>query len=76
MLEPDAIRGVPLDMDQYTRLFGTARIPTEVCFSRASRTIPLTTSHPTCREDAEWKPMMIRDTLSSFAVVNFVRPYP
>lgn len=30
MLEPDAVRGLPLDMDQYTRLFGTARIPTDV----------------------------------------------
>ena len=30
MLEPDPVRGTPLDMDQYTRLFGTARIPTEV----------------------------------------------
>lgn len=30
LLEPDAVRGIPLDMDQYTRLFGTARIPTEV----------------------------------------------
>jgi hypothetical protein len=30
MLEPDSIRGTPLDMDQYTRIFGTARIPTEV----------------------------------------------
>ncbi|KAK1225439.1 carnitine O-acetyltransferase yat1 [Marasmius sp. AFHP31] len=29
ILEPDSIRGVPLDMDQYTRLFGTARIPTK-----------------------------------------------
>ncbi|KAI5824313.1 acyltransferase ChoActase/COT/CPT [Schizophyllum commune Tattone D] len=30
ILEPDTIRGkIPLDMDQYTRLFGTARIPTE-----------------------------------------------
>ncbi|KAI0338209.1 acyltransferase ChoActase/COT/CPT [Trametopsis cervina] len=29
ILEPDSVRGVPLDMDQYTRLFGTARIPTE-----------------------------------------------
>ncbi|KAJ7611809.1 acyltransferase ChoActase/COT/CPT [Roridomyces roridus] len=29
ILEPDNVRGVPLDMDQYTRLFGTARIPTE-----------------------------------------------
>lgn len=29
ILEPDTVRGVPLDMDQYTRLFGTARIPTE-----------------------------------------------
>ena len=30
LLEPDTIRGVPLDMDQYTRLFGSARIPTDV----------------------------------------------
>ncbi|KAJ6455968.1 acyltransferase ChoActase/COT/CPT [Mycena vitilis] len=29
LLEPDSVRGIPLDMDQYTRLFGTARIPTE-----------------------------------------------
>ncbi|KZT37052.1 acyltransferase ChoActase/COT/CPT [Sistotremastrum suecicum HHB10207 ss-3] len=29
LLEPDNVRGIPLDMDQYTRLFGTARIPTE-----------------------------------------------
>ncbi|RDX41798.1 acyltransferase ChoActase/COT/CPT [Lentinus brumalis] len=29
MLEPDSVRGIPLDMDQYSRLFGTARIPTE-----------------------------------------------
>lgn len=28
-LPPDDIRGTPLDMYQYTRLFGTARIPTE-----------------------------------------------
>ncbi|KAG8876810.1 hypothetical protein FRB98_007023 [Tulasnella sp. 332] len=28
LLEPDSIRGVPLDMHQYTQLFGTARIPT------------------------------------------------
>ncbi|CAO1613709.1 unnamed protein product [Parajaminaea phylloscopi] len=27
-LEPDTVRGTPLDMFQYTRLFGTARIPT------------------------------------------------
>ncbi|KAE8249022.1 hypothetical protein A4X13_0g5372 [Tilletia indica] len=27
-LEPDNVRGTPLDMHQYTRLFGTARIPT------------------------------------------------
>ncbi|KIK90875.1 hypothetical protein PAXRUDRAFT_831305 [Paxillus rubicundulus Ve08.2h10] len=29
LLDPDTVRGRPLDMDQYTRLFGTARIPTE-----------------------------------------------
>ncbi|KAG9042417.1 hypothetical protein FS837_010900 [Tulasnella sp. UAMH 9824] len=28
LLEPDAVRGQPLDMHQYTQLFGTARIPT------------------------------------------------
>ncbi|KAG2021252.1 carnitine acetyl transferase [Coprinopsis cinerea AmutBmut pab1-1] len=28
LLEPDMIRSTPLDMDQYTRLFGAARIPT------------------------------------------------
>jgi carnitine O-acetyltransferase len=30
ILEPDKVRGKPLDMDQYSRLFGTARIPTQV----------------------------------------------
>jgi hypothetical protein len=29
LLEPDVVRGVPLDMDQYSRLFGTSRIPTD-----------------------------------------------
>ncbi|EIW63599.1 acyltransferase ChoActase/COT/CPT [Trametes versicolor FP-101664 SS1] len=29
ILEADSVRGTPLDMDQYTRLFGTARIPTQ-----------------------------------------------
>ncbi|EJT98335.1 carnitine acetyl transferase [Dacryopinax primogenitus] len=29
ILEPDSFRGRPLDMYQYTRLFGTARIPTQ-----------------------------------------------
>ncbi|GAA6035441.1 hypothetical protein JCM8097_000256 [Rhodosporidiobolus ruineniae] len=28
-LEPDSFRGVPLDMSQYTKLFGTSRIPTK-----------------------------------------------
>lgn len=28
-LPPDAIRGTPLDMYQYSRLFGTARVPTD-----------------------------------------------
>ncbi|KIY72039.1 acyltransferase ChoActase/COT/CPT [Cylindrobasidium torrendii FP15055 ss-10] len=28
VLEPDTVRGTPLDMDQYHRLFGSARIPT------------------------------------------------
>ncbi|KAI6114103.1 carnitine acetyl transferase [Pisolithus sp. B1] len=30
LLNPDIVRGRPLDMDQYTRLFGTARIPTDM----------------------------------------------
>ncbi|KAF9076322.1 acyltransferase ChoActase/COT/CPT [Rhodocollybia butyracea] len=29
ILEPDTVRSTPLDMDQYTRLFGAARIPTD-----------------------------------------------
>lgn len=29
MLQPDTLRSTPLDMDQYRRLFGTARIPTD-----------------------------------------------
>ncbi|KAF9481337.1 acyltransferase ChoActase/COT/CPT [Pholiota conissans] len=29
ILEPDTVRGTPLDMDQYSRLFGTSRIPTD-----------------------------------------------
>ncbi|KAG6811804.1 hypothetical protein H0H92_005727 [Tricholoma furcatifolium] len=29
ILQPDSVRGTPLDMDQYKRLFGTSRIPTE-----------------------------------------------
>jgi carnitine O-acetyltransferase len=28
LLDPDAVRKTALDMDQYTRLFGCARIPT------------------------------------------------
>jgi hypothetical protein len=33
LLQPDTVRGIPLDMDQYRRLFGTARIPTPVSLS-------------------------------------------
>lgn len=29
VLEPDSVRGTPLDMYQFTRLFGTSRIPTQ-----------------------------------------------
>ena len=29
ILDPDTVRGTPLDMDQYKQLFGTARIPTD-----------------------------------------------
>lgn len=34
LLDPDTVRTRPLDMDQYNRLFGTARIPTEVCLTK------------------------------------------
>ncbi|KNZ77895.1 Putative mitochondrial carnitine O-acetyltransferase, partial [Termitomyces sp. J132] len=30
LLQADTVRGTPLDMDQYKRLFGTSRIPTDV----------------------------------------------
>ena len=33
-LSPDKMRGRPLDMDQYQRLFGTARVPTGASRSR------------------------------------------
>ncbi|TIB75421.1 hypothetical protein E3Q23_02442 [Wallemia mellicola] len=29
ILQPDNVRGIPLDMSQYNRLFGTSRIPTQ-----------------------------------------------
>ncbi|TIA88849.1 hypothetical protein E3P99_02363 [Wallemia hederae] len=29
ILQPDNVRGIPLDMSQYKRLFGTSRIPTQ-----------------------------------------------
>ncbi|OWT38800.1 carnitine O-acetyltransferase [Cryptococcus neoformans] len=29
LLQPDAVRGIPLDMSQYERLFGTCRVPTD-----------------------------------------------
>ena len=74
MLEPDSMRGVPLDMDQYTRLFGTARIPTEVrsrlgCpFLEGSQADAL----PIPREAAKWRCTRIRATSSSSGVDNFV----
>ncbi|KAG2742506.1 CoA-dependent acyltransferase [Suillus brevipes Sb2] len=33
LLDPDAVRGRSLDMDQCSRLFGTTRIPTELAFA-------------------------------------------
>lgn len=35
LLDPDAVRGRALDMDQYGRLFRTAHIPTEVCLAKS-----------------------------------------
>ena len=35
LLQPDSVRGTPLDMSQYERLFGTCRVPTDVSDSRA-----------------------------------------
>lgn len=29
-LKPDDVRGIPLDMSQYERLFGSCRVPTDV----------------------------------------------
>jgi carnitine O-acetyltransferase len=29
-LKPDGVRGTPLDMSQYDRLFGSCRVPTDV----------------------------------------------
>lgn len=29
-LTPDGVRGTPLDMSQYDRLFGSCRVPTDV----------------------------------------------
>ena len=58
MLEPDHMRGTPLDMDQYTRLFGTARIPTEVCYPHPPYAISFTSVR---REDARWRRMETRD---------------
>ena len=42
LLEPDTVRGTPLDMDQYSRLFGTSRIPTDVRLKPLSLLIYLT----------------------------------
>ena len=43
-LEPDNMRGTPLDMYQYSRLFGTARIPTAWVFTSLfmRKALPLT----------------------------------
>lgn len=30
LLQPDTVRGTPLDMSQFDRLFGACRIPTDV----------------------------------------------
>ena len=46
MLEADTARGTPLDMDQYTRLFGTVRIPTEVRRAQVSRCVMCLTCYP------------------------------
>lgn len=36
-LKPDDLRGIPLDMSQYQRLFATCRVPTDVGRIRLSR---------------------------------------
>ena len=73
ILEPDTIRGkIPLDMDQYTRLFGTARIPTEVCQALNGCVASLT---PTSSAAARCKSTRNRDTSSWYGAASSVRRY-
>ena len=62
-------------MDQYTRLFGTARIPTEVSRDRSCIVVHSQSSdvNPNHSEGVGWKCTQIRGILSSFVGVNFVR---
>jgi carnitine O-acetyltransferase len=69
VLEPDNVRGIPLDMDQYTRLFGTSRIPTEVRSSHAA----VTCSDDPSRKDVIWHPTNTLGTSSSSDAANSVR---
>lgn len=71
MLEPDTVRGIPLDMDQYTRLFGTARIPTDV--SHHFSLLSIVSSHAMSSAVAGWKLMGTQGTLLFSDAVNFVR---
>ena len=43
LLEPDVVRGTPLDMDHYSSLFGTSRIPTDVRLEPLSLLVYLAT---------------------------------
>lgn len=65
ILEPDTVRGTPLDMDQYTRLFGTARIPTDVrrLHRPCGEMIADVISPPIFREVVKWKSTQIPNIL-------------
>jgi hypothetical protein len=47
-LRPDDVRGIPLDMSQYERLFGSCRVPTDVSLEVWSGWL-------IGRKDVEWK---------------------
>lgn len=70
LLEPDTVRGTPLDMDQYSRLFGTSRIPTDVrleppFFTDLSNFLSSSVV-------AEWKFTQSQDISLFFDEANFV----
>ncbi|KAF0444397.1 acyltransferase ChoActase/COT/CPT [Gigaspora margarita] len=55
-LEPDAFRGTPLDMSQFQRMFGTARLPTEKGFGITEK--ELVANLKTIKQDAQGIPVV------------------